>query len=132
MLGYPIETVLAEKLVTAMDLGLANTRVRDYVDVHLLTNTQSMRCGTLRDALSATAEFRGTTLRPLAEAASGLGDLRASTYVAYRNGLGELGSAVPDTLSELIEVTAAFIGPVTNGLDVEATWLPAIREWRMP
>lgn len=64
VLGYPIETVLAEKLVTAVDLGLANTRVRDYVDVHLLTNTQSMRCGTLRDALSAIAEFRGTTLRP--------------------------------------------------------------------
>jgi hypothetical protein len=29
VLGYPIETVLAEKLATAILLGAANTRVRD-------------------------------------------------------------------------------------------------------
>ena len=29
VLGYPIETVLAEKIATALALGPANTRVRD-------------------------------------------------------------------------------------------------------
>ena len=33
ILGYPLATVLAEKLVTAIHLGPANTRVRDFVDV---------------------------------------------------------------------------------------------------
>ena len=33
VLGYPIETVLAEKLATAIMLGAANTRVRDYADI---------------------------------------------------------------------------------------------------
>lgn len=33
VLGYPIETVLAEKLTTAILLGEANTRVRDYADI---------------------------------------------------------------------------------------------------
>lgn len=33
VLGYPLETVLAEKLTTAIDLGPANTRVRDFADV---------------------------------------------------------------------------------------------------
>ncbi len=37
VLGYPLETVLAEKLVTAIELGLANTRVRDLADVYTLT-----------------------------------------------------------------------------------------------
>jgi len=33
ILGYPIETVLAEKVATAITLGPANTRVRDFADV---------------------------------------------------------------------------------------------------
>ena len=57
ILGYPIETVLAEKLVTAIELGRANTRVRDFADIHLLTGTQALQCGELRDALTATANF---------------------------------------------------------------------------
>lgn len=48
ILGYPIETVLAEKIVTAIELGRANTRVRDFADVHLLTGTQTLQCGALR------------------------------------------------------------------------------------
>jgi hypothetical protein len=36
VLGYPIETVLAEKLTTAIALGPANTRVRDYADIYML------------------------------------------------------------------------------------------------
>ncbi|HMO10807.1 MAG TPA: nucleotidyl transferase AbiEii/AbiGii toxin family protein, partial [Actinotalea sp.] len=34
VLGYPLATILAEKLVTAIDLGAANTRVRDYADIY--------------------------------------------------------------------------------------------------
>jgi hypothetical protein len=40
VLGYPIETVVAEKLTTAIELGPANTRVRDYVDLLTLSATQ--------------------------------------------------------------------------------------------
>lgn len=51
ILGYPIETVLAEKLVTAIELARANTRVRDFADIHLLTGTQALQCrGTARRA----------------------------------------------------------------------------------
>ncbi len=37
VLGYPIETVLAEKIATAINLGRANTRVRDYADIYTVT-----------------------------------------------------------------------------------------------
>lgn len=40
VLGYPIETVLAEKISTAITLGDANTRVRDYADIYTLTGHQ--------------------------------------------------------------------------------------------
>lgn len=129
ILGYPIETVLAEKLVTAIEMGRANTRVRDFADVHLLTGAQAVRCGSLRDALVATAEFRGTALIPLARAAGGLGELRDSTYAAYRKGLGQTGVSLPDRFSDALAAVAAFVDPVLIGLDAEAVWNPGERDW---
>jgi predicted nucleotidyltransferase component of viral defense system len=35
--GYPLHMVLAEKLVTAIDRGTANTRWRDFADIYLLS-----------------------------------------------------------------------------------------------
>jgi hypothetical protein len=129
ILGYPIETVLAEKLVTAIELGRANTRVRDFVDIYLLTGTQTLQCGSLRQALLATADFRGTTLIPLARAAEGLGELRDSTYVSYRKGLGEASASLPDRFSDVVAAVAIFVGPVLEGIDAEAAWDPAKRDW---
>ncbi|HEU4568560.1 MAG TPA: nucleotidyl transferase AbiEii/AbiGii toxin family protein [Marmoricola sp.] len=51
LLGYPIETLLAEKIATAMLLGEANTRVRDFADVYTLTGAhQIARPGDARGA----------------------------------------------------------------------------------
>lgn len=129
ILGYPIETVLAEKLVTAIELGRANTRVRDFVDIHLLIGTQALPCGALGEALTATAGFRGTTLIPLTQAAEGLAALRNSTYVAYRKGLGEAGASLPERFSDTVAAVAAFVDPVLDGLDAKAVWSPAERKW---
>ena len=40
--GYPIVSVLAEKLVTAVQRGEANTRWRDFADVYLLTGSHAV------------------------------------------------------------------------------------------
>jgi len=50
VLGYPIETVLAEKLATAIMLGAANTRVRDYADIYTLTGRHDLTRGAVRAA----------------------------------------------------------------------------------
>ncbi|MDT2570535.1 nucleotidyl transferase AbiEii/AbiGii toxin family protein [Enterococcus raffinosus] len=38
MYSYPIETVLAEKVETILSLGIQNTRMKDFYDIHLLLN----------------------------------------------------------------------------------------------
>lgn len=129
VLGYPIETVLAEKLTTAIELGRANTRVRDFVDIHILTGTQAVRYAAMYQALNATATFRGTKLRPLTVAADGLGDLRDTTYRAYRDGLGVAGADLPEQFSDAIAAAAAFIDPVIAGLHPQARWDPSTRSW---
>lgn len=58
--SYPIETILAEKLETIISRSVLNTRPRDFYDVYILTKTQKYDSETLRKAISATAEHRGT------------------------------------------------------------------------
>ncbi len=129
VLGYPLETVLAEKLVTAIELGLANTRVRDLADVYTLTGAHQLTCGPIRAALTATAAFRSVQLRSFAAATSDLGALRASTYVAYCRALGEAGVALPEPFQDVINAAASFVDPILDGLDGGAIWDPTRRRW---
>lgn len=63
ILAYNIESVLAEKLETVVSRGLANTRMRDFYDIHILLKTQGERINpsVLSTAVLATSEKRGST-----------------------------------------------------------------------
>lgn len=65
LMAYPLETVLAEKLETVVSRGVANTRPRDFYDIHLLWTLRRQDCSmeTLREALDATCEKRGSARR---------------------------------------------------------------------
>ena len=52
--------LLAEKIETIITRGILNTRPRDFYDVYILTKTQGYNAETLRKAIFATAEHRGT------------------------------------------------------------------------
>lgn len=60
IMAYPIETVLAEKIETIISRSTANTRMRDFYDIYILTKTQAVDKATLRLALVATAKKRGS------------------------------------------------------------------------
>ena len=65
ILSYPIETVLAEKLETVVSRGIANTRGRDFYDIHTLLRLKSKDIDrrSLREAIAATTSKRGSTGR---------------------------------------------------------------------
>jgi hypothetical protein len=65
LLGYPLESVIAEKAEMMMALGDANTRDRDYGDVYLLSRRSPVEGEALRNALQAVAQHRGREIRPL-------------------------------------------------------------------
>lgn len=62
ILAYNLETVLAEKLETVLSRNIANTRPRDFYDIHILYTLRSIECNskTLRQALERTADKRGS------------------------------------------------------------------------
>ena len=61
VLAYNLETILSEKLETLLSRGTANTRMRDFYDIHVLTNT-SMHIdnATLKKAFIGTCNKRGS------------------------------------------------------------------------
>lgn len=62
ILAYNLETVLAEKLETLLARGTANTRMRDFYDIYVLTNTQEHNIdnATLKEAFVNTSAKRGS------------------------------------------------------------------------
>ena len=62
LMAYPIETVLAEKLETIVSRGVANTRPRDFYDIHVLMSAKGdcIDLEVLRDALESTCRKRGS------------------------------------------------------------------------
>ena len=64
ILAYNLETVLAEKLETVLSRNIANTRPRDYYDIHILYALRGAECDkkVLRRALELTAGKRGSSV----------------------------------------------------------------------
>lgn len=58
--SYNMETLLAEKLETIMVRGTANTRMRDFYDIHMIVEEADVDAEILRDAFCATTRRRGT------------------------------------------------------------------------
>ena len=61
--SYNLETLLGEKLETIMVRGTANTRMRDFYDIHILTQQKSFNQETLKAAFMATCEKRNSTVQ---------------------------------------------------------------------
>ena len=64
VMAYNLETVLAEKLETLLSRGTANTRMRDFYDIYILTKTPTLRTDitTLKTAFRGTCNKRGSLI----------------------------------------------------------------------
>jgi hypothetical protein len=62
LLTYPRETVVSEKLEAMVNLGIAKSRMKDFHDLHSLSNTFAIDGKTLTSAVRATVKQRGTAL----------------------------------------------------------------------
>ena len=62
LLTYPRETVVAEKLEAMVKLGIANTRMKDFYDLDVLSQVFPFGGKTLAEAIQNTFARRGTEL----------------------------------------------------------------------
>jgi hypothetical protein len=59
---YPVYTVISEKLHAIALLGMANSRLKDYLDLHVLLARENLNPVTLARAIAATFERRGMAI----------------------------------------------------------------------
>ena len=60
MMGYPIETVIAEKYEAMIALGVRNSRYKDFYDIRCLSQMYELEGYVLQQALVNTFRRRGT------------------------------------------------------------------------
>jgi hypothetical protein len=128
LLGYPLATVHAEKLVTAIQRGTANTRWRDFADVFLLRSQQDVDGSALAAALSMVATHRGATLTPLSKALDGYAALGQSRYLAWVR-RRDLTDRLPPQFADLLDGVQEFADPALLGQVAGRRWNSAALTW---
>ena len=130
VLGYPIATVLAEKVTTAIDLGAANTRVRDYADIWVLTGIHDLPYGEIRAAVEATAAHRSVPVMKLSDSIGDLAQRRQQPYIAYRRRLGMDGGSLPGQFADVTAAVIAFADPILAASAADCVWRGGVRAWQ--
>jgi len=123
--AYPVETVVAEKFEALVSRGMANSRLKDFYDLWVISRTFEFRQAALVEAVQRTFERRGTAL-PFAIPV-GLTDEFAEAWAPqWRAFLGrDRMVAAPDAFAIIITDLRAFLMPLVVGLNEERTWPPS-------
>lgn len=112
ILAYQPLTALAEKFETIACKGVANSRLKDYYDIWLLSQCQGFSGAELSRAISATFRHRGTVLT--IEVPSGLTKTfyeSANAQAKWRSLLQNTQVEAPPDLSEICDAIVAFMMP---------------------
>jgi hypothetical protein len=126
--GYPIHMVHAEKIVTAVQRGVANTRWRDFGDIWTLSRRHRTDADHLRQAIQEVAHYRNATLRPLTEVLDGLATLAQARWTQWRRRSNS--DHLPDQFEAVLGVVIDFADPVLAGVVGGLAWDPGSGAWR--
>lgn len=126
--GYPLTMVYAEKIVTAVARGLANTRWRDFADVYLLSRTHDADGVQLATGITRVAEHRQVTLSPLATALAGFPRLAQSRWAAWRR-RQLLDGMLPEDFAEVLNAVTAFADPCLRADSDPGVWDATAQRW---
>lgn len=127
MRGFPLTMVLAEKAVTAVERGTANTRWRDFGDIYLLAQRHEIDGRQLRMSVVTVAEHRGARLRPLSVVLANYAANEQGRWAAWRR-KQNLDELLPDRFSDVLETVVRLVDPILEG-DGASTWDPSQQTW---
>ena len=128
VVGYPLSMVHAEKLVTTVQRGAANTRWRDFVDIYALSRRHDIDGDELTAAMRQVAEHRGARLTSLEDA---LGDFATQAQRRWATWLRKqrLDDQLPSQFHSVLDAIRSFADPVLLGSAVGQSWDAAHLEW---
>ena len=127
LLGYPLTMVLAEKVVTAIDRGIANTRWRDFADVYVLTRLHPVDAAEFRASVKTVAEYRNVAFTPLLPALAPMGEWAQRRWRAWRT-RSHREHELPGAFADVLAAVAGFADPVLSETAV-GQWNPSAKSW---
>lgn len=127
LLGYPLTMVLAEKIVTAVGRGVANTRWRDFADVYVLARLHSVNAGDLRTSIATVAEYRKVALAPLLPTLAPMNERAQQKYGAWRTRSHRQGD-LPAVFADVLSAVASFADPAMTAT-ATGRWNPRLHVW---
>jgi hypothetical protein len=134
LIGYPVETTIAEKLEALVDLGLANSRMKDFFDLFSLLGALELDGKTVAAAVQATFRRRGTEIPSVppigvTETFASEGDKRRQwSAFARRIRLSHVPDLL-DVVTRLRSFTMPVFDAVRTGVPLKSRWRPEIG-WR--
>ena len=126
--GYPLHMVHAEKIVTAIQRGVANTRWRDFGDIWVLSRAHTLAGTDLQTAVREVAQYRRTELISLTDVLDGYPDLAQPRWATWRNRQNR--NELPERFADLLTEVIAFAEPAVTDDLTNMSWSPDDGEWR--
>jgi hypothetical protein len=131
LLAYPRETVVAEKFQAMVQLGIANSRMKDFYDLWVMSERFEFAGVLLAEAIRRTFARRGTAIpveAPLALTSEYAED--ATKQKQWAGFINRLKLSTKDlTLPEVIDALREFLQPVAAAVatdtDFNRVWRPA-------
>lgn len=115
---YPRETTIAEKLDAMLELGIKNSRMKDYYDLWTLSHHFSFEGRVLCDALRATLNRRGRTISQ--EMPTGLSAAFGADPAKVRQWQAFIGSRpssdMTTNLADVVSAVRDFAGPAIDAV----------------
>lgn len=130
LFAYTKETVIAEKFLAMVTLGIANSRIKDFYDIWMMAMTFTFEGHTLAQAITATFQRQSTPLPKsipvalTAPFADSIDKQRQWQAFIQRNRLN-----APAAFPEVIQALRGFLLPLlialNNSPEFEQSWPPS-------
>lgn len=131
--AYPIYTVVAEKFHAMVELGINNSRMKDFFDLAVIAKTSELDGSTLVDALRSTFGRRGTTLpasTPIALTQEFAADpVKGKQWRAFVTKAGLQAESLEDVVGALNALLWSPSDSAVGGSRFDAKWSPELRRW---
>jgi hypothetical protein len=124
LLVYPPETVIAEKLEAAVALGIDNSRMKDFFDLHWLQSHIPFEGKVLTEAVSNTFERRKTAIPQATPIALTEAFSTDKQKFLQWNAFLSKGKLSPTPLDEVIRDLSRFLLPVIRNEVNDLQWTP--------
>jgi len=133
VLAYSIESVIAEKFEAIVSLGKANSRMKDFYDIFVLSKTMDFFGERLLSAISETFENRKAKLDVIVAFESGFSadPDKKRQWTSFLKAK-KVGTSL--SFNDVITQVEMFLFPIADALrqknDFHMTWISSLGNWK--